>query len=149
VISCFSRCPLLYIPRSSWANTVRIQTRKRKALGRRGKCLSMRKEMSSVEPLLRSTLAFPEQVYCWSWRRHLSGSVSLSDRQRQCSRWRPQIRITVGHDSYMNMVGHAVAGVARLSRNPAEHQYQAPCGNLKPISTADLDGSANEITPPH
>jgi len=91
--------------------------------------------------LLRST------VERWSWRRHLSGSGSYSDRQRQYSRWRPKIRITVGQDSYMNRVSHAVAGLGRLSRNLAEHQYQSPGGNLKPISTADRDGSANEITP--
>ena len=47
----------------------------------------------------------------------------------------------------MNRVSHAVAGLGRLSRNLAEHQYQGPGGNLKPISTADRDGSANEITP--
>jgi len=96
-------------------------------------------EMCSA--LVRST------VYWWSWRRHHSGSVSLSYRQRQYSGWRPQIRITVGQDSYMNRVGHAVAGLGRLSRNLAEHQYQGPGGNLKLISTADRDGSANEITP--
>jgi hypothetical protein len=47
----------------------------------------------------------------------------------------------------MNRVSYAVAGLGRLSRNLAEHQYQGPGGNLKPISTADRDGSANEITP--
>jgi hypothetical protein len=47
----------------------------------------------------------------------------------------------------MNRVGHAVAGLGRLSRNLAEHQYQDPGGNLKLISTADRYGSANDITP--